>query len=154
MQAGNRFRPNAPDQHQGKEYEEGIQHLRAQYLHQNPCRQRADTCTHTVGHQQHRRQRYPALAFHVVIGKGNRQRVQAELQQRDQEADTEQQLQRHTGQYRQWRSSQCQPHRHATNQHSPVITVRQPAQRPLHQQAGKNAATHEQTDLLGTHPLA
>ncbi|MNP20310.1 hypothetical protein D3C76_1128760 [compost metagenome] len=89
----------------------------------------------------------------MVVGKRHRQWIQAELQQRDDEAHREQHLQRHGRQYRQRQGGQCHADCRATDQHRTVVAVRQPAQRPLHQEACKNAAAHEQANLLGTQAL-
>ncbi|MNF96384.1 hypothetical protein D3C84_791730 [compost metagenome] len=153
MQVGHRFRANPPHQHQRKETEERIEHLAAKQFHQHTCHQWSDTRTHAIGDQQHRRQGHPAITFDMVIGERHRQRIQAELHQRAKEPGDEQHLQRHLRHDRQRQGSQCQAERETADQHGPIVAVGQPAQRPLHQQPGKNAATHEQTDLLGGQPL-
>ncbi|MNZ76856.1 hypothetical protein D3C78_953780 [compost metagenome] len=89
----------------------------------------------------------------MVVGKRHRQRIQAELHERAGEAGDEQHLKRHLRHDRQGQRRQRQANREAANQQCPVIAVRQPAQRPLHHQAGKDAATHEQTHLLGGQAL-
>ncbi|MNX88653.1 hypothetical protein D3C86_1206310 [compost metagenome] len=153
MQVGHRFRANPPHQHQREETEEGIEHLAAEQLHQHACHQRPDTRANTIGHQQHRRQGHPAIAFDMVVGERHCQWIQAELHQRTDKTGDKQNLQRHLRHDRQRQCSQCQAEGETADQHGPVVAIGQPAQWPLHQQPGKNAATHEQTDLLRGQPL-
>ena len=90
----------------------------------------------------------------MVIGQGHRQWIETELHQADQKADTEQQAEEYLRQCRQRQGSKQQQDRAAANQAHAVMPIGKPAQRPLHQQAGENAAAHEQAHLLGrqAHP--
>ena len=89
----------------------------------------------------------------MVVGKGDSQGVKAELHQRTEEACHEQYFQRHLRHDCQRQSRYRQAQGKAANQQCAVIAVRQPAQRPLHDQSSKNAATHEQADLLSRQAL-
>ncbi|MNE59504.1 hypothetical protein D3C80_1546010 [compost metagenome] len=89
----------------------------------------------------------------MVVGKGHRQGIQTELQQRHGKAGSEQDNQRHRRHDRQGQRGNRQAHGYAADQYRAIVAIRQPAQRPLHQQAGKDAAAHEQTDVLGAQPL-
>ena len=89
----------------------------------------------------------------MVIGKRHRQRIDAKLHQRTEPTRHKQYLQRHGWHDRQRQRHHRQDERKHTDQQRPVVAIRQPAQRPLRQQPGKNTATHVQTDQLGGQAL-
>ena len=153
VQIGHCIRANPPDQDQPRHAEKPIEHLAAEQLHQHPRHQRPHASTHAVGHQQHGRQRHTPLRLDMVVGKGHGQRIDAKLQQSRQATGNKQYLHGHRRQDRQRQRRHRQQAGEDTDQQRPVITVGQPAQRPLHQQACKNAATHVQADQLGRQPL-
>ncbi|MNM88297.1 hypothetical protein D3C81_1005070 [compost metagenome] len=90
----------------------------------------------------------------MVVGERHRQRIEAELQQADGKAHRQHCLQRQRRQYGQWQAGEQQQDARRADQHRAVVAVRQPAQRPLHQQSGEDADAHEHPHLLGAQPLA
>ena len=125
-----------------------IEHVGADKTHQHAGQHRADAGTDAEGQQQHRGERDPLLCIDVVVGQRDSQRIEAELQCADRETGREQQPHRRLGEHREGQRDKRQKRSAATDQPDPVTSVRQPAERPLHQQPRKNAAPHEEADLL------